>query len=348
MKKRILKARLFTIAGMLAIVTTLADVSAAFAGGKIVVANRGSASISVIDVKTDSVIGTHPLPDNGEPMYVVFSPRRNRVFVGDRANDRVVVFNRHDFSVETSVPVGDGVWHMWSDPTEQQLWVVSDGDKTLTVINTTTLAVIITIPTPADLVAAGGKPHDVILDPVSRFAYITMIGLPGPDVIVQYSTATFSEVGRTEVGEDPHLSLAKQNHLLYAPCQNTGNVFILDRDTLLPAVPPLSIPGAHGAGMARNGKTFYTTNISGGGGGGLIAIDTAANAVLGAVDTGNPPIPTPHNIALTPNGKKLYVTHSGATANQVTVYSATRNDAGPVFVGAVTVGLNPFGLAYVP
>ena len=342
-----IKTRVFILHGVLVLATILTTASLALAQGQIVVANRVSRSLSVIDVRTDSVVGTYPLPANGEPMYVV-SSGENRVFVGDRANDRVVVFNRHDFSVEASVPVGDGVWHMWSDPTERQLWVVGDGDKTVTVIDTTTLVVSATISTPADLTAAGGRPHDVLLDPVSRFAYVSMIGLPGPDVVVQYSTATFSEVGRTEVGEDPHLSLARQNHLLYVPCQNTSNVFVLDRDTLEPIVPPLSIPGAHGAGMARNGKTFYTTNISGGGFAGLVAIDTETNVVLGATNTGNPPIATPHNIALTPDGRKLYVTHSGATANQVTVYSDERDDAVPVFVGAITVGLNPFGLAYVP
>jgi YVTN family beta-propeller protein len=348
MKNRSLLTRIFVFATLLTLSMALTSVASAFAQGTVVVANRGSKSISVIDVKSDTVIGTYPLPDNGEPMYIVSSPRRKRVFVGDRANDWVVVFRRRDFSVETTVPAGDGVFHMWADPTERQLWVVNDVDKTLTVINTKTLAVITTIPTPADLVAAGGRPHDVILDPVSRFAYITMIGLPGPDVVVQYSTATFAEVGRTEVGEDPHLSLARQNHLLYAPCQNTGNVFVLDRDTLAPVVPPLTIPGAHGAGMARNGKTFYTTNISGGGVSGLVAIDTDTNVVLGATDTGNPPIPTPHNIALTPDGKKLYVTHSGAMANQVTVYTATRKNLMPVFSQTVTVGLNPFGIVYVP
>jgi hypothetical protein len=111
-----------------------------------------------------------------------------------------------------------------------------DVDKTITVIDLKTLAAVTTIPTPADLVAAGGRSHDVILDPVSRFTYITMIGVPGPDVVVQYSTATFLEVGRTTVGEDPHLSLARQNHLLYVQCQNTSNVFVLDRDTLTPRV----------------------------------------------------------------------------------------------------------------
>lgn len=348
MKTQTVKAYQFVLGGMLAFVLLLTDVSAAFARGKIVVANRASGSISVIDVKTDTVIGTYPLPDNAEPMYAVYVPTRNRVFVGDRATSRVVVFNARNFSIEATVPTGNGVWHMWADPTERQLWVANDIDNTLTVISIKTLDVITTIPTPADLVAAGGRPHDVILDPVSRFAYITMIGLPGPDVVVQYSAKTFQEVNRTEMGEDPHLSLATQNHFLYVPCQNTNNVFVLDRDTLAQVGPPLSVPGAHGAGMARNGKTFYTTNFTGGGVAGLIAIDTKTNTVLDAIDTGTPPIPTPHNIALTPNGKKLYVTHSGAAANQVTVYTVAKDDAVPVFLGAVTVGLNPFGLTYVP
>ena len=119
MKERSLQTRVFVFGSLLAISITFTAVASAFAHGKIVVANRASRSLSVIDVKTDTVIGTYPLPDNGEPMYVVYSPAHNRVFVGDRANDRVVVFNRHNFSIETTVPTGDGVWHMWGDPTER-------------------------------------------------------------------------------------------------------------------------------------------------------------------------------------------------------------------------------------
>jgi DNA-binding beta-propeller fold protein YncE len=100
--------------------------------------------------------------------------------------------------------------------------------------------------------------------------------------------------------------------------------------------------------MTANGQTFYTTNFSGGGVDGLFAIDTQTNVVLGAWDTGNPVIPGPHNIVLTPNGKKLYLTHSGATANQVSIYGVSKLDATPTLINTVTVGLNPFGLTYVP
>ena len=54
--------------------------------GDIVVANRNSGSISVINTGTDEVSGTYQLPaspNSPEPMYVVFVKRNQRVFVGD-------------------------------------------------------------------------------------------------------------------------------------------------------------------------------------------------------------------------------------------------------------------------
>ncbi len=56
----------------------------------------------------------------------------------------------------------------------------------------------------------------------------------------------------------------------------------------------------------------------------------------------------PHNIALTSGGGKLYLTHSGGTSDKVTIYTASLEEPLPVFAGEVTVGLNPFGTAFVP
>ncbi len=69
--------------------------------GDIVVANRNSGSISVINTRTDELSGTYQLPsspNSPEPMYVVYDKRRHRVFVGDRANNQVVVFNSNNYS----------------------------------------------------------------------------------------------------------------------------------------------------------------------------------------------------------------------------------------------------------
>jgi DNA-binding beta-propeller fold protein YncE len=319
-----------------------------FGRGLVVVANRASGTISVIDARTDTVVATPALPfgpNRPEPMYVVYTSHFHRVFVGDRANNRVVVFDADDFSVEETIAAGAGVFHMWADKHERQLWVNNDIDKTITVINARTLGVMKTIPTPADLVALGGRPHDVILDPRLDYAYVSMIGVAGAnDYVVKYSTDTFREVARAAVGKDPHLSLSEHGDLLYVPCQLSNRLVVLNRYSMTPLA-SLDIPGTHGAGMPGNGRRFYTTNLPGGGVRGLFAVDTITNRVVGWADT---PYPTPHNIALTPNGRKLYLTHSGPTANKVTIYTVSNWNPYPVFAGEATVGLNPFGLAFVP
>ena len=108
-------------------------------------------------------------------------------------------------------------------------------------------------------------------------------------------------------------------------------------------VKTISVPGAHGAGMSGNGKVFYTTNLPGGGTDGLFAIDTRRNRVIGSSDT---PFAVPHNIALTPSAKKLYVTHSGGSSDKVSVYRISPRHPVPVFLRDITVELNPFGLTF--
>ena len=318
-----------------------------FFAGKMVIANRATGTISIINTFTDQVVDTITLPSGTnppEPMYVVYTRLGHRVFVGDRANNRIVVFDADDFSSEGSIPAGNGVFHMWADPQNRQLWVINDIDNTATVINPVRLRVRTTVPMPTDLVSDGGKPHDIVLD--TRFAYITMVGFAdAQDYVVKFSRRTFEEVDRTQVGDAPHVSLTLRNRRLYVPTQGTNEVTVLKRRTLAD-ITSIPVPAAHGAGMTRSGKVLYITNIAGGGTNGLLAINTRTNSVIGnPVDT---PFPTPHNIALTPNGRKIYVTHSGATADKVTVYTATRRDPEPVFKTTITVELNPFGLAFVP
>jgi DNA-binding beta-propeller fold protein YncE len=95
--------------------------------------------------------------------------------------------------------------------------------------------------------------------------------------------------------------------------------------------------------MPPNGRVFYTTNLPGGGTDGLFAINTRRKEVIGSSDT---PYPVPHNIAVTANSKKLYLTHSGATSDKVTVYRISNRHPVPVFLKEITVELNPFGITY--
>ena len=66
--------------------------------------------------------------------------------------------------------------------------------------------------------------------------------------------------------------------------------------------------------------------------------------MIGSADT---PYPVAHNLVATKNDK-LFVTHSGGTSDKVTIYDITTPTPVPDLRAEVTVGLNPFGLAYVP
>ena len=81
--------------------------------------------------------------ENGEfrDPHALAMDSQGRLFVGDRANNRVVVLSADDFSVEGSVPAGNGVFHMWASPAVHQLWVNNDVDNTITVVDTHTLGV---------------------------------------------------------------------------------------------------------------------------------------------------------------------------------------------------------------
>jgi DNA-binding beta-propeller fold protein YncE len=213
------------------------------------------------------------------------------------------------------------------------------------IIDARTLETVDSVATPADLVALGGKPHDVIVDANGFYGYITVIGVAGDnDRLLQVDARSHEIVRVIEVGDDPHVSLGTGNPHLYVPAQGSDVVQVFDRMTLDP-VTEIMISGAHGAAMTTSGRIFYTTNLPGGGSDALWAIETATNTVVAAgVDTN---FTVPHNIAVTPNGNKIFVTHSG-TNTTVSVFETRGRTPMPTLVDEITVGSNPFGIAYVP
>ena len=338
---------LFAVALAFAMLAAGSASAVSSSAGEVVVANRSSGTLSVIDAATNRVAMTIALPigpNAPEPMYVTYSKAADAVIVGDRANSRLVIFDADDYSLLGTINTGIGVFHQWADKQGDQLWVNSDIDNSATVVDPKTMTVLGIVDMPADLVVQGYKPHDVVVDPDGKSAFVTLLGGAGPsDWVVKFDTDTFSETARAPVGQDPHLSVTHHNQLLYVAAQNSNVVAVLDRDTLA-VMAELSVPGAHGAAMARNGKTFYTTNLPGGGSDGLFAIDTKTTTILGSTDT---PYPVPHNIVVTKNDK-LFVTHSGGASDKVTVYAVSTASPVPTLIGEVIVELNPFGLAYVP
>lgn len=315
--------------------------------GEIWTADRVEGVVSIIDSGTNTRVATLTLPDNGEPMYVNHSQTYNVVFVGDRANDRVVAFDPDTRMYLGSVPAGAGVFHQWLNPTGDQLWVNNDIDLTTTVIDVSTGDTLATIDMPADLAAMPGspKPHDVLVSPDEDAAFVTYLGFEGDnDYIVRFDATTFDETHRLAVGKDPHLSATGANDVVYVPCQNTDEVLVLERDDLSLAA-AIDLPGAHGVTVSPDGDRVYVTNLPGAGAEAIWVIDTSTNTLITSMGIDAPMVGSPHNLAVNPAGDTLYLTHSGGTSTLTTAWDLTSGT--PTLDTNVTVGLNPFGLGAV-
>lgn len=319
--------------------------------GKVAVANRADGTVSIIDVSSDSVIKTLEFQGGNnpaEPMYVNY--KENRLYVGDRANDRVVVFDSFGFNQIAEIPIGQGVFHMWPAKFSQDLAVANDIDNTITLIDTNNLQQKHILDIPERLVEKGFKPHDVFLSSYGDRVFVSLVdGKPSNDYILQFNLTEnhywrrHEPVITREVGGDPHLFIANSwPGLLYVASQESGTVGVYD-PYRLQKILTKRVPNAHG--IFLHDYTLYVTNIADNGDNGLISMVGNKLQYKRAVDT---PYATPHNISVTDNGEKIYITHSGADQNKVTVYSKHTYQIEPTFIKDITVGLNPFGLAYIP
>merc|ERR1712048_282397 len=275
--------------------------------------------------------------DLPEPMYVVAVS--NYVYVGDRHNNWVVVFTSK-YDLVKLMPAGNGVFHMWADAAGKQLWLNNDIDKTISVFDLQNLVPIKTINIPSDIAAADGKPHDIVLSPDGKHAFVTITGL-NSGTLLKYNTMNYSlEQRRDDLAGDPHVGLTHKNNKLYVPQQNGDIVTILNQDDILEdAIAEIAIPGAHGIGTSPFSSAMYVANIEGDG---VYAIDLLNNMQMASA-TDSPS--APHNIAA--SSDKIFITHSGQSSNKVSVFEASANAPIPVFKEHIEVGFNPFGIAYV-
>lgn len=322
-----------------AVVATLLGPAAADATSSpssVVVANRGSGDISVIDTATFGVT-TIALPaENAEPMYVSHDSRHDRVLVGDRGSSTVVAFDDQTYDVVGTVAVGDGIFHQWLDVEREQLWVVGTTNSTVSVVDSEDLSLVTTFDLPADVIADGGIPHDVFV--ADNHAYVSVLGLSGGDgLVIQYSTMDFAETGRIDTGGDPHLFV--RGGKLYVASQAASSISRFQAVSLAP-LGSQSVPTAHGLFVTDRGEVLVT-NIAGGGADALWELDSRLAAVTDVADT-MPPVP--HNLTVD-DDRQLWVTHSGGTADQVSVVQLDNDGFGSSTT--LTVGTNPFGLAYV-
>jgi YVTN family beta-propeller protein len=298
---------------------------------RVVVTNRGAGTLSYIDPNTNQVLQTQTITGS-EPMYILYLPGKDRIFVGDRAQNKVHIINPANQSIETSIGVGSGVIHMSADAKENQLWVANDVSLSLSVISLSNNTVIQTI-------NLGIKPHDVFLSSDGSKAYVSVQpGNGNPDSIYVFSTSSYAKLLSKAVGTLPHIYYSAINNKVYIANQS-GTFLVLDPTTLAESA-NTPVPGAHGLVLSSDEKYSFIGNIVGDQ---LFIFNNSTNTIASGPLTSSV-IPPVHNLAVNAAGDKLFVTHSGASSQSVSTYTIQNNT---LIQGAtITTGTNPNALVY--
>lgn len=322
-------------------------------GGAVGVCNRVGGTFSLVDHDTLETLAEQALPNGGQPMYFGLSPAKSEIWVGDRANNRLVIYKAvgceliYDGYVETAA----GLFHSMITQRGAEYPIIAttcDIDNVIVVHDLTTRRLLGTMQPPQAVVDAGAKPHDITTNGDYIFATF-LAGENGVGYVASYSADDFSLMAVFETAADPHVSIRDDSNLFIAAQGGDEPGFVITVSVPdLVVINSVTLPSPHGMFLAFGAKHLYVTNI---GQGGNMAI-SVFDASTGDLRTDCPEVvttnATPHNPAVSDDGTQLFITHSGGTSTKNSAFDIRYDGClDPSSERVFETNLNPFGIAII-
>jgi YVTN family beta-propeller protein len=297
--------------------------------GRIVTANQGADSLSVIDVATDTVIATvktgsqphHVVPSlDGKTLWVTlykenrlqvfdattlqevasidvgapsddltFSPDGSRLYASLGTTDAVAVVDAATRQLVTKVGVGRTPHGVKVRPDGKELFVTNTAENTVSVIT------LDGDPKMAITFKVGADPFEVTFSPDGAFAYVSnFLG----DSLAVINTATRALAGTIRAGKQPAMLAfvpGGPGSLLWVANTGTQEVWVIDPATKKPVQRIPVGQGAHGVVVSADGKVYVTnTNDAT-----VSVIDSAAMTVRTTIGVGV----NPNGLSFVPAGQ---------------------------------------------
>jgi YVTN family beta-propeller protein len=170
-----------------------APLEVAGAGARAYVANWGGGTVSVVDVAAEAVVGTVPV--GRLPAGLALDTAARRLYVANFFEDTVSVIDTGSLTVVATISVGRSPRGLALDPAAGRLYVAGFESARIDVIDTATQAVVLQGPT------GGANPTDVALGPGGQRLYVTHLQA-GPNVRV-LDAATLAELAVVTAPDGP-------------------------------------------------------------------------------------------------------------------------------------------------
>jgi YVTN family beta-propeller protein len=294
---------------------------------KAFVTNQDSATVSVIDINTLTVVATIPVTAN--PKRIIADAATHRVYLTHATNANtqgvVTVINGATNSVVTTIPVGNNPGGITSNFFIGEVYVTNNGSGTVSVIGTATNAVIATI-------AVGGSPTSPTSNDNLRKLYVNN----GNNTISAIDENTHAVVKVIAVGNGPVTpTIDGQHSKVYVNNLNDKTVSVIDSatDTVIKVVP--TGQGTSGGGVSNFvtvNAVYHRAYLPNGADGTLTIINTDTDTVTNTVAVGATPI----DAIVDANGGNVYVVNMGS--NTVSILNA----ATEAVIDLLAVGTAPW------
>jgi YVTN family beta-propeller protein len=250
---------------------------------------------------------------------------------------------------------------------------VTNLSGTVSVVNTTTNAVIATIPvgifpsgvaitpdgsrayvvniinsisvidtttnTVVTTIPSGQFPSGIAITPDGSRAYVVnqFVDNQGSNTVSVVDTMTNTIVATISVGRGPSkIAITPDGTRAYVPNQQDFIISVIDTATNT-VVTTIPVNGTAGIAITPDGTKAYVTSP---GAGTVSVVDIATNTVVATISVGTNQ--TPFDVAITPNGTRAYVTIN--SPNVVAVIDTATN----TMVATISVGAGPVGVAVTP
>jgi YVTN family beta-propeller protein len=292
------------------------------------VVNQGSASVSVIDTATNTVVGT-PIPVGTTPREVAITPDGTRAYVTNSGSASVSVIDTASNSVVGApIAVGTSPWGVAITPDGTRVYVANQGSASVSVIDTASNSVV------GAPIAVGAGPRGIGITPDGMRAYVANGGASSVSVI---DTATNTVVGTPiPVSSFPDaFAITPNGTRAFLADVGSGNVTAINTATNTVIGSPLPMgDDTSDVAITPGGSRAYAPH------GTVTVIDTATNTAVGA------PIAMgadAFGLAITPDGARAYVAADDPEGVRM-IDTLTNSEVGM----PIPVGTEPREIAIVP
>lgn len=299
----------------------LFSAQAAWAAPFAYIPNGGSNNVSVIDLATDTAVGT-PIAVQTNPTGIAFDLTGSRAYVSNFNSNTVSVIDTASRTVVATVTVGANPQGMALNPAGTRLYVANFNSNSVSVIDTATNTVV------ATLTNGTSSPRGVSISPDGSRLYVANRNASTVSVI---DIATGNVLHTVALGNFPFgILLNAAGTRLYIASTLGSFVKVIDTTTNPPSViADIAFTAAQLLALNAASSRLYVSGASNN----VLVIDTGTNTTVSTVATGA----TTFGIAVNP-ADGLVRTVTGTSPGRLLRIDPTNNT---LLAGFATVGNTP-------